>query len=74
MFNKADPIGRGIKTSAAPKYIYKIDEDCEKLSPDKANMFRNLVAKTLYTTKQASPDTCTAVAFLATRVSEPNKY
>ena len=30
--------------------------------------FHNLVAKTLYATKQARPDTCMAVAFLTTRV------
>ena len=29
--------------------------------------------KTLYTTKQEIPDTCTAVAFLTTRVRKPNK-
>jgi len=31
------------------------------------------VAKTLYVTKRARPDTCTAVAFLTTRVREPDK-
>ena len=34
--------------------------------------FHNLVAKTLYATKRARPDTCTSVAFLTTRVREPN--
>ena len=34
--------------------------------------FHNLVAKTLYATKRALPDTCTAVAFLTTRVREPD--
>ena len=56
-FNKADPRGHGIKTSAAPEDLYKVDEDCENLIPDKANMFHNLVAKTLYTTNRARPDT-----------------
>jgi hypothetical protein len=35
--------------------------------------FHNLVAKTLYATKRARPDTCTAVAFLTTRVRAPDK-
>jgi hypothetical protein len=35
--------------------------------------FHNLVAKTLYATKRARPDTCTAIAFLSTRVQEPDK-
>ena len=37
-------------------------------------MFHNIVANTLYTTKHASPDICTEVYFLITRVIEPNKY
>ena len=37
-------------------------------------MFHNLVDNSLYTTKWENPDTCTAVAFLTTRVREPNKY
>ena len=32
------------------------------------------MSKTLYTNKWARPDTCTALAFLTTRVREPNKY
>ena len=66
--DKADPRGCGISTSAAPDDLYKVDEECENLSPDKAKMFHNLVAKTLYTTKRAIPDICTEVAFITTRV------
>jgi hypothetical protein len=33
----------------------------------------NLVAKTLYATKRARTDTCTEIAFLKTRVREPDK-
>jgi hypothetical protein len=46
---------------------------CEKLPPEKAIEFHNLVAKTLYATKQARPNTCTAIAFLMMRVQAPNK-
>jgi hypothetical protein len=35
--------------------------------------FHNLVAKTLYATKQARPDMCTPIAFLTTRVQAPDK-
>ena len=72
-FDKADPKGRGTKSSAASKNLFKIDEDCEKLQPKKAVEFHNLVAKTLYATKRARPDTCTAIAFLTTRVRAPDK-
>jgi hypothetical protein len=67
-FDKADPKGRGIKTSAASENLFKINEDCEKLQPDKVVEFHNLVAKTLYATKCARLDTCTAITFLTTRV------
>ena len=33
--NKEYPRGSGIKTSAALEDLYKVDEDCEKLIPDK---------------------------------------
>jgi hypothetical protein len=72
-FEKAEPKGAGTKSSAAPDNLFTVNEDCEKLPPDKAVAFHNLVAKTLYTTKRARPDTCTAVAFLTTRVRAPDK-
>jgi hypothetical protein len=72
-FDKADPTGSGTKTSAAPgENLFKVDEDCTKLSPKKAQEFHNLVAKTIHATKRARPDTCTAIAFLTTRVREPD--
>jgi hypothetical protein len=55
------------------QWLIKIDEDREKLLPEMAVDFHNLVAKTLYATKQATPDTCTAVAFLMTRVRALDK-
>jgi hypothetical protein len=72
-FDKADPSGVGIKTSAAPSNLFTVDEDCEKLEPKKAQQFHHIVAKTLYATKRARPDTCTAIAFLTTRVREPDQ-
>jgi hypothetical protein len=67
-FDKAEPKGGGTKTSAAPDSLFKVDEDCEKLAQAKEVEFHNLVAKTLYATKRARPDTCTAITFLTTRV------
>jgi hypothetical protein len=34
--DKAEPKGGGTKSSAAPDDFFKVDEDCEKLPPDKA--------------------------------------
>jgi hypothetical protein len=72
-YDKADPKGAGVKTSAAPSDLFKVDDSCEKLPPDKMVAFHNIVAKTLFATKRARPDTCTAIAFLQTRVREPDK-
>ena len=67
-FEKAETKGGGTKTSAAPENLFNVDKDCEKLPQSNTVKFHNLVAKTLYSTKRARPDTCTAVAFLTTRV------
>jgi len=71
-FNKTEPKGTGTKSSAAPVNLFTVDEDREKLTPGKVVQFHNLVAKTLYATKRARPDTCTAIAFLTTRVRAPD--
>jgi hypothetical protein len=49
-----------------------VNPECEKLDSKKAQVFHHLVAKTLYTTERARPDTSTAIAFLTTRVREPD--
>jgi hypothetical protein len=71
-WEKVEPKCTGTKTSAAPENLFTVDEDCEKLPADKVVAFHNIVAKTLYATKRARPDTCTAIAFLTTRVREPD--
>ena len=72
-FDKAEPKGGGTKNTAAPDNLFRIDPMAEKLNQTQAIEFHNLVAKTLYATKRARPDTCTAIAFLTTRVREPDK-
>ena len=71
--DKLYTIGIWIKTRAVLEDLYKVDEDYEKLSPDKAKMFHNLLAKTHYNNNMERPDTCTAVAFLKKIFSDPNK-
>ena len=72
-FDKVAPKEKGTKSSAAPSNLFTVDEDTKDLAPNQAVEFHNLVAKTLYATKRARPDTCTAIAFLTTRVRAPNK-
>jgi hypothetical protein len=67
-FDKAEPKRGSTKTSAAPDSLFKVDESCVKMAQNKDVEFQNLLAKTLYATKRARPDTCTAIAFLTTRM------
>ena len=46
-FDKADPRGIGINTSAVLEDLYNFDEGCENLSLNKVKVFHNIVAKTL---------------------------
>jgi hypothetical protein len=74
VFDKAEPNGACTKSSAAPTNLFTVHKDCEKLSSNEAVEFHNVVAKTLHVTKRARPDTsCAPIAFLTTRVREPNK-
>lgn len=57
----------------APKNLFTVNEDCEKLPEDMAADFHTIVPKTLYVTKRARPDMCLSVAFLTTRVRAPDK-
>jgi len=61
------------KSSAAPENLFVLNEDCKKLDSVKATAFHNIVAKALYITKQARPDISVAIAFLMTRVRQPDQ-
>jgi len=64
---------RKTKSSAAPENLFVVNEDCKKLDSVKATAFHNIVAKALYITKQARPDISVAIAFLTTRVRQPDQ-
>ena len=53
--------------------LFKVHEDVEKLDLQMVTTFHNIVAKTLFVTKRARPDTSTSIAFLTTRFREPNR-
>ena len=63
----------GTKSSAAASNLLEVDEDREKLSPRKAEAFHSLVAKILFSTKRAIPNTSLLISFLITRVRDPSK-
>jgi hypothetical protein len=56
-----------------PDNLFIVNEDCEKLPDEMAGDFHTIVAKTLYVTKRARPDTCLSIAFLTTRLSAPDR-
>jgi hypothetical protein len=57
---------------AAPEDLFRVDDNEIKFGPMEAKCFHNIVAKTLYVTKQAKPNTAVAVAYLTPRVREPD--
>jgi hypothetical protein len=67
------PITKQRYETPAPNNLFMVNEDCEKFPEDMAADFHTIVAKTLYVTKRARPDTCLSIAFLTTRVWAPYK-
>jgi hypothetical protein len=63
----------GNKSCAAPRNLFEVDESTPSLSKRKSEIFHSLVAKILFATKRARPDTATAISFLMTRAQKPNK-
>ncbi len=49
-----------------------MNEDAVNLKPTRAKLYHNIVAKALYVAKRARPDIALAIAFLTTRVREPD--
>jgi hypothetical protein len=67
------PITKQRYETPAPENLFTVNEDCEKLPKEMAADFHTVVAKMLYVTKRARPDTCLSVAFLTTRVRAPDR-
>jgi hypothetical protein len=59
-------------STAASEDLFKVDKDAMKLSPPEAKSFHSMIAMMLYVTKRASPYTALVMAFLTTRVKEPD--
>ena len=57
-------------SSPCANHLWDVNENAEKLSKEKSDLFHSIVAKLLYITKRSRPDIETAVAFLTTRVSK----
>ena len=76
-FDKAFPkYANKEREIAAPTDLFEVKEqdDDEKLGSTDKEGFHSIVAKILFATKRARPDTGTAMSFLMTRVREPTKH
>jgi hypothetical protein len=63
----------GITKTPAGSHLFTINPDCDKLPEKTAQMFHHIVAKLLYLCRRTRQDIQTAVAFLCTRVKNPDK-
>ena len=63
------------KSAATPasQHLFEVRDDCKKLDDKHANLFHTITAKGLFACKRARPDIQTAIAFLTTRVVEPDQ-
>jgi hypothetical protein len=66
------PVMRQRYETPAPDNLFMVNENCEKLPKDMAADVHTIIAKTLYVTKRARPDTWLSIAFLTMRVRAPN--
>lgn len=71
-YRVAMPASSGTKPNPAPKDLFTVDADCPKLEGRRKALFHSLVAKILFATKRARPDTGTAISFLMTRTQDPD--
>jgi hypothetical protein len=62
----------GENTTPAANFLFDVDDDCENLDAETAEFFHHNTAKLLFLCKRARPDIQTAVAFLCTRVKQPD--
>ena len=57
----------------AADHLFEVNPDAPKLDEERAQMLHHQVAKCLFLCKRARPDLQTVVAFLSTRVKEPDE-
>ena len=63
---------KSAKTPAA-EHLFKTNNNCEKINEKMAADFHTFTAKGLFLCKRGRPDIQTAIAFLTTRVKEPDQ-
>ena len=72
LFAKYDNTNLTAKTPAAD-HLFKVRDDAGALTESRATVYHHFVAKSLFATQRARPDISLAVAYLSTRVKEPDE-
>ena len=67
-----DDCDKKISTPAAT-YLFNVNPNQKKLENDKKTIFHRLVAKLLFESKRGRSNIQVAIAFLTTRVTDPDK-
>jgi hypothetical protein len=63
----------GTTDTPAANHLFVTRQDAAALSPDEADQYHTLVAKTLYLSKRTRPDLLLPISFLTTRVLHPDR-
>jgi len=63
---------KGIAKTPASGHLFNTNPDCDKLPEKTAQIFHHITAKLLYLCRRTRQDIQTAVAFLCTRVKNPD--
>ena len=66
-----EDLGGWVSTPAA-EHLREINEEAEKLEPVKKQIFHTITARSLFCGKRARPDLQPTIAYLCTRVREPD--
>jgi len=63
----------GITKTPAASHLFNVNDGAKKLSEVRAQLFHHMVGKLLYLFRRTQQDIKTAVAFLYTRVKQPDE-
>ena len=66
-----DDLG-GYVSSPAAEHLREVNPDAEKLDEEKKQTFHTITARSLFSGERARPDLQPTVAFLCTRVTQPD--
>jgi hypothetical protein len=57
----------------ASAHLFGVNKDCIKISESHRRLLHGIVAKLIFVTKRARPDTAVPISFLTTRVTKPDR-